>query len=141
MKNPIVRELYTQEELQRKIEQHIARLKQSQAENDYRSVANVYCDIGCSYEILEDREKSTYYYEKVLDEWNTHHGEVPDYIYVSALRALDRPEEVLGVVLMHSYSWVLSLLADLHEETGRLPEAQLVYAGLSYCSYKLSGAC
>ncbi len=140
MKNPIVKKLYMQEELKHKIEQHITELRRSQTEKDFRSIASVCYDIGCLYEILGEEEKSRYYYQKIVDEWNAHPGEVPYYICVNALEALNRPEEALQIILTHPRNWDPRTLAHFYEKLRRKEEAALIYAGLSYYSYKLSEA-
>ena len=138
MKDSIVQKLYTQDELERKIECNTAKLGRSQTKNDYPSIASVCYDLGRLYEILGDREKSQLYYQKVVDEWNTHPHEVPDYVCVNALEALKRPEEALEIVLAHAVSWDPEILADLYEEMDRKKEAQLIYIGKAYYSWKLS---
>lgn len=140
MKNPIARKLYTQKELKHKIEQHIRELKRSQSEKDFQSTLSVCYDIGCLYEILEDEEKSRYYYQKTADEWNSHLDKIPSHICVNALEALGRHEEALEVILAHPGNWNPRALAYSYEKLGRKKEAVLIYAGLSYCSYKLSEA-
>jgi len=138
MENPLFKKLYTNQELQHKIEDYIEKYKQVRTENDYRSAASVCYDLGRLYEILKDKEKSRFYYQKVVDEWNAHPDKVTDHLCVSALRALNKPKKALEVVFLHPQKWMLVVLALLYEERGRKKEAQLIYAGLSYYSYQLS---
>ena len=56
-------------------------------------MASACYDIGCLYELLGEEEKSRYYYQKIVDEWNAHPEDVPYYICVSALKALEKPKE------------------------------------------------
>ena len=138
MKNPILKKLYTEEELHCKIEQHMARYKRWQSKNDYRLMAFECYDIARFFELLEDKERSDYYYQEIVDGWKAYPGEVFDHLCVSALKALNRPEEALEVVLEHPERWSPITLAGIYNKLGRTREAQLIYAGLSYYSYRTS---
>ena len=140
MKNPILEKLYTQEELQKKVEEYITKYEQFQTKKDYRSLASKCYDIGRLFELLEDKEKSNYYYEKIVDEWNAHPKKVPYHLCVNALKALERPKEAFEMVLTHAKSWDLRGLAGFYEELGRMKEARLLYAGMATYSFTLSNA-
>ncbi len=140
MKNPILEKLYTQEELQSKVCEYITKYEQFQKKKDYRSLASSCYDIGRLFELLKDKEKSNYYYEKIVDEWNAHPEKIPYHICVSALEALERPEEAFKIVLTHARSWDLGGLASFYEELGRIKEARLLYAGMAAYSFALSNA-
>lgn len=140
MKNPILKRLYTQEELHHKVSEWVARYEKFRTMKNYQSMASTCYDIGCLFELLENKEKSTCYYEEIVNEWNAHHGEVPYRICVSALRALGRPEEAFSVVLTHAKSWDLIGLANLYEEMDRIGEARLLYAGIAANSLALSNS-
>lgn len=71
-------------------------------------MASICFDIGCLYEILGKKEKSRYYYQKIVDKWNANPEKIPYHTCANAFEALGRPV--------------------------------LIYAGLSYYSYKLSEA-
>ena len=140
MTDSIIKRLYTRDELEHKIEGEIAKLRRVRTEHDYRSTASVCYDLGRLYEILKDTDKSQHYYQKVVDEWNTHPDEVSDHICVSALRALNKPKKALEIILAHAVNWDPEILASLYERMGRKKEAQLIYAGKAYYSWKLSEA-
>jgi len=80
------------------------------------------------------------FYQKIVDEWSANPEEVPYHTCVNALEALGRPEEALQTILKHPRNWNPRILARFYEELGRKEEAILIYAGLSYYSYKLSEA-
>lgn len=141
MRNPIVKQLYTKQELEHKAKEHNKKLEKLQIQNDYRSIASEYYDIGCLFELLNDKEKSKYYYQQVVNVWNSHPDDVFDSVCVSALRALKKPEEALKIVLLHAKGWHPEILAHLYEEMDRKKEAQVIYAGKAYYSYQLSEAC
>jgi tetratricopeptide (TPR) repeat protein len=138
MRNPIVKKLYTKQELEHKVKQHNKKLEKFQIQNDYRSIASEYYNIGRLFELLKDKEKSEYYYQQVVNEWNMHPDDVFDSLCVSALRALKKPEKALEVVLSHAKGWHPEILAHLYEEIDRKEEAQIIYTGVSYYSYQLS---
>jgi len=109
-----------------------------QSKNDYRLMAFECYDIARFFELLEDKERSDYYYQEIVDGWKAYPGEVFDHLCVSALKALNRPEEALEVVLEHPERWSPITLAGIYNKLGRTREAQLIYAGLSYYSYRTS---
>ncbi len=138
MKNPILRKLYTEEELQNKINEYTVKCEKSCIEKDYQSVASRYYDIGCLFELLEDEEQSDYYYQKILEIWNAHPEKISYHMCVSALVALRRPGEAFEIVLAHARSWDLRSLANFYDELGRSEEARLLYAGMATYSVMLS---
>jgi tetratricopeptide (TPR) repeat protein len=140
MKNPIFGRLYTQEELQSKVDRYRAKYEQIQAKRDLRSMASLYYDIGCLYELLDEEEKSRYYYQKIVDEWNAHPDDIPYYICVHALEALKKSKEAFEIILAYAPNWDLMNLASFYEKLGRPKEAHLLYAGLASFSARLSRA-
>jgi tetratricopeptide (TPR) repeat protein len=118
----------------------MTKYEQFKTENSYASMISECYDIARLFELLEEKEKSRYHYQKIVDEWILHREEVPDALCVNALKALDKPEEALRVVLIHPRSWRPFVLADLYEKMGKIEEAHLIYAGISHCSYELSEA-
>lgn len=138
--NALLRKVYARGELQDRIKQRMEEYERSKTKNDYRSMAQGCYDIGRLFELLEDKSKSEYYYQKVVDEWNAHPEDVPDYVCVNALEDLNRLEDALELVLAHPTNWSIKTLAQLYEKLGKGEEARLLYAGLAYHSFQLSEA-
>jgi tetratricopeptide (TPR) repeat protein len=140
MITPLFKRLYTQEELQSKVVRYQAEYEQLQDKKDFRSMASACYDIGCLYELLNEEEKSRYYYQKVVDGWNAHPDDIPYYMCVHALKALKKSREAFEIVLAYAPHWDLRDLASFYEKLGRPKEAHLLYAGLATFSAKLSRA-
>lgn len=140
MKNLIIKKLYTREELKSKIDEHMEKYEEHKSNNDYSSMISECNDITRFFEILEDKEKSNYYYQRIVDEWYAHLKGVPHYSCISALESLHRPEEALRVVLLNPKMWDIETLARLYEEVGRKGEAILIYSSLALFSFRLSEA-
>lgn len=140
MKNPIIRKLYTPEEIQRKVIEHTEKYKRYKTKNDYSSILSEYLSLATIMEIKEEKEMSEYYCQRIVDEWHAHLRGVPHYSYISALEMLCRPEEALTTVLSNPRMWDIMTLARLYEEVGRNEEAIIIYSGLAQCSLELSEA-
>ena len=138
MENSVVKRLITPEETLSKIDEHMKEYEESRIRNDYRSLISVSYDIACLYELSEDREKSDYYYQKVVDEWSAHPDKFAESTYISALERLHMPKEALNVVLTNPRKWGIETLARLYDELGRHEEALLLHAGMARCSYKIT---
>jgi len=141
MKNLVLSKLYTQKELELKIAEYMKMYEKFRSSKDYQSMASSCYDIARVFELLEEKEKSNYYYQKIVDDWNDHSDEIPYYICVNALKALKRPEEAFKIVLAHARSWDLKGLADFYKELGRTKEACLLYSGLAAHASMLSRFC
>jgi tetratricopeptide (TPR) repeat protein len=141
MKSSILSILYTQKELKCKVDEYIERYEQVRSSKDYQSMASRCYDIGRLFELLKDKEKSGYYYQKVVDDWNSYPDKIPYYLCVNALKALNKPEEAFKIVLAHAKSWDLKDLARFYEELGRVEEARLLYSGLATHALMLSRFC
>ncbi len=139
--NPIIKKLHTREELEGKIDKYMEKYEEYKSKNDFGSMAFVCSEIACIYEILEDTEKSNYYYEKIVEMQNVHPDEFVDALCISALRRLQRSEEALKMVLSDPKSRGVETLAHLYEDVGRKEEAIIIYSGLAHCSYELFRVC
>ena len=138
MRNSVIMKLYTPEEIQKKINEHMNKYEDSRIKNDYKSMISTCYDIACLYELLNDKEKSGYYYQKVIDEWNAHPDKFAESVYINTLKKLHLPKEALKVVLKNPRKWGIETLALLYEELGNHGEALLLYAGMATCSYKIA---
>ena len=139
--NPIIKKLYTQEELEGKIVEYNEKYEKYKGKNDYELMASRCYDIGCLFELLGEKEKSDYYYQKIVHDWHAYPDKIPYYICVNALKALKRPEEAFEMILTHAKSWDLIALARLYEEVGRVKEALLLYSGLATNRLMISRFC
>ncbi len=139
--NPIIKKLYTREELEGKIEEYMKDYEKHESKNEYEYMTFACGDIATLYEILEDKEKSNYYYERIVEIWKAHPGKFVDLECISALSRLQRSEEALKIVLSNPKSWGVGTLAILYEELGRKEEAIIIYSGLAHCSYELCRVC
>ncbi|MBU7017171.1 MAG: hypothetical protein HXS44_06645 [Theionarchaea archaeon] len=136
----IIKELYTQEELQCKIDEYKQRYEEYKNKNYYDLMAFVYSDIAHFYELLEDKRNSDFYYERIVDIWQDHPEKFVGLECVSALSALHKPEEALQIVLSNPKGWGVETLAQLYEEVGRKEEAIVIYSSLAINSLKFSRA-
>ncbi len=139
--NPIIKKLYTREELEGKIERYMKEYEKHENKNEYKYMASTCSEIACIHEILEDKEKSNYYYEKIVEIQNAHPDEFVDLECISALRRLQRSEEALKMVLSDPKSWGVETLAHLYEDVGRKEESIIIYSGLAHCAYELHRVC
>jgi len=139
--NPLIKKLYTREELEGKIEKYMKEYEKHESKNEYKYMAFACSDIARFYEILEDKKKSNYYYEKIVETWRAHPGKFVDSECVGALRRLQRPEEALKIVLSNPKSWGVETLAHLYEDVGRTEEAIIIYSSLASCSWELHRVC
>lgn len=131
MENSVAKRLITPEETLSKIDEHMKEYEESRIRNDYRSMISVSYDIACLYELSEDREKSDYYYQKVVDEWIAHPDKFAESTYISALERLHMSKEALNVILTSPRKWGIETLARLYDELGRHEEALLLHAGMA----------
>jgi tetratricopeptide (TPR) repeat protein len=138
--NPIIKNLYTREELQQKISEYIQDYEDYKSKNYYRLMVFVYSDIAHFYELLGNKKKRNLYYEKIIDIWHDHPGKFVDLECVSALSALQRSEEALQIVLSNPKGWGVETLAQLYEEVGRKKEAIVIYSSLAIYSSRFSEA-
>jgi tetratricopeptide (TPR) repeat protein len=138
--NPIIKNLYTREELQQKISEHLQNYKKYKSKNYYYLIAFLYSDIAHFYWLLGDEKKRDVYYEKIIDMWHDHPGRLVGLECVSALSVLQRPEEALQIVLSDPKGWGVETLAQLYEELDRKAEAIVIYSSLATYSSKFSEA-
>jgi tetratricopeptide (TPR) repeat protein len=103
-------------------------------------MAFAYNDIAHFYELLGNKKKRNLYYEKIIDMWHDHPGKITELECVSALRALQRSEEALQIVLSNPKGWGVETLAQLYEELDRKAEAIVIYSSLAIYSFRLSEA-
>ena len=64
--NPIIKNLYTREEIRDRIKNYIERYEESKSKNDYSSMISEYNNIAIFFEILGNTEKSNYYYQQII---------------------------------------------------------------------------
>jgi tetratricopeptide (TPR) repeat protein len=138
--NPIISNLYKREELQQKISEYIQEYEEYKSKKNYRLMTLLYNDIAHFYELLGDKENSDMYYERIVDIWHDHPEKFVGLECVSALSALQRPEEALQIVLSNPKGWGVETLAQLYEEVGRKEEAIVIYSSLAINSLKFSEA-
>jgi hypothetical protein len=138
--NPEIKKLYTKEELQKKLKERITKCEWYQKTKDYRLLAAKYYEIANLYEILGSKEKKEYYYQKIVDVWNTHPEEIHVLSCAAALKKLNRPEEAFNVVLKYSKNSTVTTLANLYREVGREDEARLLFSSEAYHRLELAKA-
>jgi tetratricopeptide (TPR) repeat protein len=136
--NPITKKLYTEEELQKKIEERRQEHKYSEAREYYQGMINATYTMALIYEILEDEENSRYHLEKVVDEWNAHQNRYIRWAYLRALEKLGRAEEAIKEILKTPRGFGIETLAYAYKEAGRKNEAILLYSGLAVHAFELS---
>jgi hypothetical protein len=59
--NPVIKDLYTQEEIQDRINKYLERYEEFKSKNDYSSIISEYNNIAIFFEISGNKEKSEYY--------------------------------------------------------------------------------
>lgn len=138
--NPIIKNLYTREEIQDRIKNYMERCEKSKSKNDYSSMISEYNNIAIFFEILGNKEKSNYYYQKIIDEWYAHLKGVPHHSCINALEMLQMHEEALKIVLSNPRMWDIEILTRLYEEMGRKAEAIVIYSSLATYSFRFSEA-
>ena len=136
----IIKELYTQKELKHKINEYKQRYEKYKSKHYYDLMTFICSDIAHFYELLGDKKKRNLYYEKIVDIWHDHPGTLVNFGCVRALRALQRPEEALQIVLSNPKGWGVETLAQLYEKVGRKKEAIVIYSSLAIYSSKFSEA-
>ena len=138
--NPIIKNLYTRDELQQKISKCLQDYKKFKSKNHYYMMAFVYSDVAHLYELLGNKKKRDLYYEKIIEMWHDHPGKFTELECVSALSALQRSEEALYIVLSNPKGWKVETLAQLYEEVGKKAEAIVIYSSLAIYSFRFSEA-
>ncbi|MGD2249794.1 MAG: hypothetical protein PVF58_15405 [Candidatus Methanofastidiosia archaeon] len=138
--NPVIKNLYTRDELQQKISKHLQDYEEYKSKNHYYLMVFTYSEIAQFYELLGNKKKRNLYYEKIIDMWHDHPGKFTESECVGALRALKRSEEALQIVLSNPKGWGVETLARLYEEVGRKAEAIVIYSSLAIYSFEFSEA-
>ncbi|MBU7041093.1 MAG: hypothetical protein HXS45_09790 [Theionarchaea archaeon] len=138
--NPVVRKLYSEEELQKKIIEYTRNHDGFKAREFYQGIISVTYTLALVYEILGDERSSRCLLERAIDEWNTDPRHHVHSIYLNALRKLGRPEKALEEVLKNPRGWGIETLAINYRMMGRKNEAMLLYSGLAVHNFELSEA-
>jgi tetratricopeptide (TPR) repeat protein len=136
--NLLIRKLYTEEELQGKIQKCKEEHEHSEAKKYYQGMISATYAMALIYEILEEEEKSKHFLEKVVDEWNTYQDNCSEYKYLIALMKLGRQEEALEGIVKNPEHWGIKTLAHACQEVGRKNEAILLYSGLAVHAREIS---
>jgi tetratricopeptide (TPR) repeat protein len=135
--NPVIRKLYTEDELQEKIQKCEKEHRDSEAREYYQGMINATYTLALIYEILGDK-RSRHYLEMVVSEWDQHPDRFAESRYVNALMKLGRSEKALDEIIKNPGHWAIETLAYAYEEAGRKNESILLYSGLAMHAFELS---
>jgi tetratricopeptide (TPR) repeat protein len=135
--NPIVRKLYSEEELQKKIEECTRNHDGFKARKFYQGIISATYALALVYEILGDESSSRCFLERAVDEWNADPRQHVHSIYLNALRKLGKQEKALEEVLKNPCGWSIETLAINYEMMGKKNEATLLYSGLAMHAFEL----
>jgi tetratricopeptide (TPR) repeat protein len=135
--NPLMRRLYTEEEIREKIQKCEKKHRDSEAREYYQGMINATYTLALIYKILENGERSRHYLKIVVSEWDQHPDRFAESKYINALMKLGRSRKALDEIIKNPGHWAIETLAYAYEEAGRKNEATLLYSGLAMHAFEL----
>lgn len=136
--NPLIRKLYTKDELQEKIQKCEKKHRDSEAREYYQGMITATYTLALIYGILENDKRSRHYLETVVSEWDQHQDRFAESRYIIALMKLGRSEKALDGIIRNLGHWAIETLAYAYKEAGRKNESTLLYSGLAMHAFELS---
>jgi hypothetical protein len=136
--NPLMRKLYTEEEIREKIEKYKEEHEGLKAGEYHVLMISATYALALLFEILQNDEYYKYHLEKVIKEWNLHPGKHFHWAYINALEKLGKAEKALEEILSAPRSFGIETLAYACREVGKKNESILLFSGLAVHAFELS---